>query len=90
MGAFILSLLMNNGWFFIINNHCNRADIIHLKNSFKEKSEIVTNEKCQFSVIILFIIDAHSLTSTKRGASHIISGTFAVTFAGYFAPAAYE
>ena len=81
---------MNKSWFFIISNHCNRSCIIHLKNSFKEKCEIVTNEKCQFLVIMLFIIDAHSLAGTKRGASHTISGTFAVTFAGYFAPAAYE
>ena len=41
------------------------------------------------SVIILFIIDAHSLTGTKRGASHTIPGTFAVTLADYFTPAAY-
>ena len=39
---------------------------------------------------MLFIIDAHSLAGTKRGASHTIFGTFAVTFAGYLAPAAYE
>ena len=81
---------MNKSWFFIINNHCNRSYIIHLKNSFKEKSEIVTNEKCQFSVIMLFIIDAHSLAGTKRGASHTIPGTFAVTLADYFTPAAYD
>ena len=92
MVTFILSILMNKSWSFIINKHCNRAYITYIFKNFsnKKNSQIVTNEKCQFSLIMLFIIDAHSLAGTKRGASHTIFGTFAVTFAGYLAPAAYE
>ena len=67
-----------------MNKHCNMA--YHIFNRILQIKMFPMSN----SVIILCIIDAHSLACTKRGASHTISRTFTVIFADYFIPVAYD